>query len=131
MKKTLLALLAVLCFDGLAAAAPETSCTVSVNHDPLVMRIGKDEFRIAFGVGSDHCGADECRGVIRYTAEWTTDDGASRSDNRLLDFTVPRGARGSIAVDRNYFDTAEGEHTTAIVKVSVDAVSCERAMAMR
>jgi hypothetical protein len=36
---------------------------------------------------------------------------------------APRTHR-TIAVDRQYFDTAEGQHTTDVVKVSVDAITC-------
>ena len=128
MKKTLLALLAAFPFAGAATASPP-SCAVSVANDPLVMRLGQDEFRIAFGVGGEQCHAAGCRGVITYNAEWTTGDGATRSDTRLLSFDVPRGAQRSIAVDRNYFDTAEGQHRTDIVKVSVQSVSCASAVA--
>jgi hypothetical protein len=29
-----------------------------------------------------------------------------------------------IIVDRQYFDTAEGQHTTAVLKVGIDAITC-------
>jgi hypothetical protein len=31
---------------------------------------------------------------------------------------------GAWAIDRQYFDTAEDKHTTEIVKVSVDSMTC-------
>jgi hypothetical protein len=36
---------------------------------------------------------------------------------------LPRASR-AITVDRQYFDTAEGQHTTDVVKVSVDRITC-------
>jgi hypothetical protein len=37
---------------------------------------------------------------------------------------VSPNASRTIAVDRQYFDTAEGQHTTDVLKVSVDAITC-------
>ena len=39
--------------------------------------------------------------------------------------TIPELLKTSrtIAVDRQYFDTAEGQHTTDVVKVRVDAIT--------
>lgn len=132
MKNTLLTLLAAFPLGGTAtAAAPAESCAVTVGDEPLVMRLGKDEFRIAFGVDGEQCQLEGCRGAIRYRAEWQTEHGASGSDSRLLSFNVPPGASRTIAVDRNYFDTAEGQHTTDIVKIHVDTVTCARTLAER
>jgi len=133
MKKTVLSLvaLAVLGAASIASAAPADACAVSLTNDPVVMRLNKDEFRIVFGVTGDQCATEGCSGVIRYKADWKTESGATRSDNKLVSYTVPRGANRTIAVDRHYFDTAEGQHTTEIVKVSVDDVSCTDRVAMR
>ena len=133
MKKTVLSLvaLAALGAASIASAAPAQACAVSLTNDPVVMRINKDEFCIVFGVAGDQCSTDGCSGVIRYKADWKTESGDTRSDNKLVSYTVPRGANRTIAVDRHYFDTAEGQHTTEIVKVSVDDVSCTDRVAMR
>jgi len=133
MKKTILSLLAVATFGAGAAAsaAPANECSVSVAEKPLVMRLGKDEFRIAFGVNGDHCPSAGCSGYITYKASWKTEDGATRTDRKLLSYAVPGGSQRSIAVDRHYFDTAEGRHTTDVVDVSVEDVSCTHAVAMR
>src|SRR5512135_1203058 len=50
----------------LKTAAP----TVSLTHLPLVMRLGKDEFRVAFGIKSAGCAATGCHGVVRYRVQW-------------------------------------------------------------
>ncbi|MEP7041435.1 MAG: hypothetical protein ABI843_00145 [Dokdonella sp.] len=133
MKKTVLSLLALAALGAasIASAAPASACPVSLTNDPVVMRLNKDEFRIVFGVNGDQCVADGCSGVIHYKAAWKTEDGATSTDSKLLNYTVPRGASRTIAVDRHYFDTAEGQHTTEIVKVSVDDVSCTDRVAMR
>jgi hypothetical protein len=98
--------------------------SVSLTQDPLVMRLNKDEFRIAFGVGAEQCGAGGCNGVISYRVAWKTEDGTMRSEHKQVNYAAPPGAARTIAVDHQYFDTAEGEHTTVIVKVSVDKMSC-------
>jgi hypothetical protein len=77
-------------------------------------------------VNSDACKANGCNGTIRYQASWKTEDGATSIDRKLLSYSIPDGATRSIAVDRHYFDTAEGKHTTDIVRVQIDAVSCAR-----
>ncbi len=124
MKVSVLALMVILNPAGFAAAS--AACAVNVGAQPVVMRIGKDEFRIAFAVNSDACKANGCNGTIRYQASWKTEDGATSIDRKLLSYTIPDGATRSIAVDRHYFDTAEGKHTTDIVRVQIDAVSCAR-----
>lgn len=123
--------LAALGTASIAAAESPPHCAVSLIQEPLVMRLNKNEFRIAFGITGDHCAANGCRGTIRYTADWTTDDGIARSDNKRLNYHLPNGAQRTIAVDRHYFDTAEGQHRTEVVKVSVDQVSCSDQIAMR
>jgi hypothetical protein len=101
---------------------------VSLTQAPLVMRLSKDEFRIAFGVNGERCFPSGCRGSIRYRVNWKTEDGLTRSEIKRVNYAVYPHARRSVAVDRQYFDTAEGEHTTDIVSVSVDLITChERA----
>ncbi len=133
MKKTVLTLIALVTFGAAtaASAAPANECSVSVAKEPLVMRLGKDEFRIAFGVNGERCAAAGCSGYITYKASWKTEDGATRTDRKLLSYVVASGSERSIAVDRHYFDTAEGRHTTDVVDVSVEDVSCSNAVAMR
>jgi len=121
MKVISLGLLTLLILGGAANAAEPR---VSVAQGPLVMRLSKDEFRIAFGVEAERCAASGCHGVIRYRVDWKTEDGATGSEIKHVSYAVaPRTGR-SIAVDRQYFDTAEGAHTTDITGVQVDEVTC-------
>ena len=91
------------------------------------MRISKDEFRVAFGIEGTRCFPVGCRGSIRYRVIWTTEDGLTRSDSRRVNYALSRNSRRSITVDRQYFDTSEGEHTTQVVSVNVETITCERA----
>jgi hypothetical protein len=89
------------------------------------MRVGKNEFRVAFGIRSAGCVAYGCRGAIRYHVKWKAEDGTIRSEIREVDYTVaPHSADRTIAVDRQYFDTAEGAHTTDVLEVTVDRITC-------
>lgn len=106
-----------------ADAAPSRR-SVSLTQDPLVMRLNKDEFRIVFGIDGERCGAQGCSGLIRYRVEWKTQDGTARSEIRHVNYNVLPNAGRTIAVDRQFFDTAEGQHTTDVVKVSVDSITC-------
>ena len=124
MKTIPLALLAVLTMSAAAGAAPPSQRSVSLTQDPLVMRLNKDEFRIAFGIDGGRCGAQGCSGLIRYRVDWKTQDGTARSEIRHVNYTVLPSAGRTIAVDRQFFDTAEGQHTTDVVKVSVDSITC-------
>jgi hypothetical protein len=124
MKKISLSLVAVTALSAGAGAAPASKHSVSRTEVPLLMRLNKDEFRIAFGINGERCGANGCSGMIRYRVHWKTADGTSRSEIKLVSYTVAPHARRTIAVDRQYFDTAEGQHTTDVVKVSVDAITC-------
>jgi len=121
MKFSLAILLALAAGNALAAPA---ACSVNINNDPLIMRMSKDEFRIAFGVSGDQCPDGGCAGAIAYEATWRTEDGAEAVDRKMLSYSIPSGAKHSIAVDRHYFDTGEGKHTTELVRVSVSDVSC-------
>ncbi len=108
-----------------AFAAPAV-CSVSVDKDPVVMRMSKDEFRIVFGVASEQCHENGCSGVIKYDAAWRTEDGSENIDHKVLSYNIPSGTTQSIAVDRHYFDTGEGKHTTDLVRVSVSDISCSQ-----
>jgi hypothetical protein len=89
------------------------------------MRMSKDEFRIAFGIKSVGCAENGCRGAIRYRVNWKAEDGTTRRETREVSYVVaPHSAARTIAVDRQYFDTAEGAHTTDVVEVTVDRVTC-------
>jgi hypothetical protein len=103
-----------------AASEPRVSLTQS----PLVMRLSKDEFRIAFGINGERCSARGCHGMIRYRVHWKTEDGVTRSEVKLVDYSVFARTGRSIVVDRQYFDTAEGQHRTEVVAVSVDLITC-------
>jgi hypothetical protein len=100
---------------------------VSLTQTPLVMRLDKNEFRIAFGINGEHRAPGGCTGQIRYRVDWKTGDGVTRSEAKQVSFTISPEAARTIAVDRQYFDTAEGQHTTDIVKVSVDGITCKGA----
>ena len=111
---------------GSATAAP-AACGVNLTQEPLVMRVGKDEFRIAFGLDAASCRDSGCSGSIRYDATWQTDDGRQSTERKTVAFDIPAGAERSLSVDRHYFDTAEAQHTTQIVGVAVDQISCDSA----
>jgi hypothetical protein len=104
-------------------AAPVSERAASLTQDPLVMRLGRDEFRIAFGIDAGRLGSKGGNGVIRYRVDWKTEDGTRRSEIKQVNFTVPAGAGRTITVDHQYLDTAEGEHTTEVVKVSVEKIA--------
>jgi len=107
-----------------AAAATAAASAVSLTQEPVVMRLNKDEFRIAFGINAEGATAKSCIGTIHYTVDWTTDDGLARSESRHVSYTVPQAAHRTITVDRQFFDTREGAHTTNVVKVHVDKITC-------
>jgi hypothetical protein len=125
MRMQLLFLMAMMTLSAGAGAAPPAARSVSLTQDPLIMRLNKDEFRIAFGINGERCGANGCSGMIRYRVDWKTADGTTRSEIKHVNYTVSPHASRTIAVDRQYFDTAEGQHTTDVVKVSIDAITCE------
>ncbi len=122
MKTIALSLLAMLTVSAAAGAAPPSARSVSLTQEPLIMRLNKDEFRIAFGINGEHC-ANGCSGTIRYRVDWKTADGTTRSETKHVRYIISPLASRTIAVDRQYFDTAEGQHTTDIVKVRVDAIT--------
>jgi hypothetical protein len=107
-----------------AGAAPASKHLVSLTQDPVIMRLNKDEFRIAFGINGEQCGDNGCSGMIRYRVDWKTADGATRSEIKHVSYTVLPRTRRTIAVDRQFFDTAEGQQTTDVVKVRIDAITC-------
>jgi len=106
------------------SAAPALKRSVSLSQDPLVMRLDKDEFRIAFGLNAGSSASNGCDGVISYRVDWKTEDGTTRREAKQVKYTVLPGASRTITVDHRYFDTAEGAHTTDVVKVSVDKITC-------
>ena len=108
---------------GTNATAVSTR-TVSLTQDPVVMRLSKDEFRIAFGLNAERCAAGGCNGVIRYRVDWKTDDGTMRSEIKRVSYAAAPSANRALTVDRQYFDTAEGAHTTDVVRVSVNMITC-------
>src|ERR1700722_6751821 len=111
--------------------ASHSARSVSLTQEPLVMRLNKDEFRIAFGINGERCGGDGCSGIISYRVDWRTQDGTIRTEIKHVNYLVSPLAGHTIAVDRQYFDTAEGQHTTDVVRVSIDAITCLDAAASR
>ena len=110
---------------GISAAAKRA---VSLTQDPLVMRLSKDEFRIAFGIDANSSAPNGCNGVIRYRVDWKTEDGKTASEYKRVSYTVLPNYNRALTVDRQYFDTAEGAHTTAIVRVTVATITCRDAL---
>lgn len=110
-------------FATVTAAAPPARAA-ALTHEPLVMRLSKDEFRIAFGIAAPACADSGCSGVIRYRIEWQTEDGTLITDIKRVGFSLPPHSARTITVDRQYFDTAEGAHTTRVVRVTVERISC-------
>jgi hypothetical protein len=126
LKKKLLSLaFAFAALPCTGAFASEGTCSVSLTQDPLVMRIGKDEFRIAFGLDAASCKENGCSGSIRYNTTWETEDGVRSTEQKTVAFHIPDGAERSLSVDRSYFDTAEAKHTTKVVGVDVSQISCD------
>jgi hypothetical protein len=107
-------------------AATLAGSLVSLTQGPLVMRLSNDQFRVAFGINGDQCFPIGCRGSIRYRVTWSTEDGITRAEIREVSYAVAPNSHRSITVDRQYFDTAEGEHTTKVVSVTVDTITCRR-----
>jgi hypothetical protein len=124
MKKISLFLIAALTLSAGATAAPAPEPSVSLSQDPLVMRLSKDEFRIAFSINAERCASDGCNGVIHYRIDWKTEDGTTRTEIKSVNYTVPPHANRAMTVDRQYFDTAEGAHTTDVIQVRVDNITC-------
>jgi len=87
------------------------------------MRLSKDEFRIA-SVQRQGCVSNGCNGVIHYTVEWKTEDGTVISEFKCVSYNVLPHSMRTMTVDRQYFDTAEGAHTTNVVRVTVDMITC-------
>jgi hypothetical protein len=121
MKIVRLSLVVLLCVTAQAAQATPL---ISLSQSPLVMRLSKDEFRIAFGINGERCPPNGCHGLIRYRVDWRTEGGVTRSEVKQVYFAVSPHSARSITVDRQYFDTAEGAHTTEVVNVSVDNITC-------
>jgi hypothetical protein len=121
-KSFVLALLAATPYAS--AFAQQGACKVNLTQDPLVMRIGKDEFRIAFGLDGSSCHDVGCSGVITYYATWETDEGMRNTERKSVSFEIPNDAQRSLTVDRSYFDTREAQHTTRITGVDVAGISC-------
>jgi hypothetical protein len=107
-----------------ATAEPSAKHTVTVVGAPLVMRLNGDEFRIAFGVDGKGCMPSGCSGSILYRVHWIAPDGTSRSDARRVAYKISPNSGRTIAVDRQYLDTAEGAHTTEVLDVRVDRITC-------
>jgi hypothetical protein len=110
---------------AVGAAGSPAKLTVSLVGPPLVMRLNSDEFRIAFGIDGKQCMPGGCSGSILYRVHWKTADGTPGSDSRRVNYRVSPHSGRTIAVDRQYLDTAEGAHTTQVVHVSVDQITCQ------
>ena len=91
--KTTLLLIIGLVTLGAAGISSAAKRAVTLTQDPLVMRLSKDEFRIAFGINAERGGPNGCNGVIRYRVDWKTEDGMTRSEVRLVNYTVLPHAR--------------------------------------
>src|SRR5580704_3055562 len=121
---SLIAAAGSLAWCTLAGAAPIQGHSASLAERPLVMRLSKDEFRIAFGLKANNCADSGCSGVINYRVEWKGDDGVSRSELRRVSYAVLPHYTRALTVDRQYFVTVEDAPTTEIVKVTVGNITC-------
>jgi hypothetical protein len=121
LKSRFLWLAAAGCAASVLAAPPEG--TILLTGDPLVMRLNKDEFRIVFGIEAKSCMPQGCNGAVRYRVDWKAADGTARSELKQVSYTVSPNAARTIAVDRQYLDTAEGAQSVDVVKVSVDTIT--------
>lgn len=119
------ALVAALLAPTLAAAADTAPRAARVIQEPLVMRLSKDEFRIAFGIDVPRCAPRGCSGQIHYRIAWRTEDGTRVAETRRVSYSVPANYARTMIVDRQYLDTAEGAHTTEVVGVTVERITCE------
>jgi hypothetical protein len=108
-----------------ATVAASAKRSVSLVGPPLVMRLNNDEFRIAFGIDGQRCMPGGCSGLIHYRVHWKTADGTARSERKRVSYKVSPNSGRTIAVDRQYLDTAEGAHTTDVMDVSVDRITCQ------
>jgi hypothetical protein len=120
----LIAAASVVAWPAAASAGSTGGRAVSLTQQPLVMRLSKDEFRIAFGVNAQGCESNGCSGVIHYKVTWKTEDGTVAFESKRVAYSVLPHYTRTITVDRQYFDTAEGAHTTEVVKVAVDRITC-------
>ena len=109
---------------GVVSRASGTVPTAALTQSPLVMRMSKDEFRIAFGIKGIGCTSSGCHGRIRYRVNWKVEDGTSHWQMREVDYAVVPHSTRTITVDRQYFDTSEGAHTTDVVRVVVTRITC-------
>ncbi len=125
MKVIPLALLAAFTTAAAAHATEPVAGAISLSQTPLVMRLSKDEFRIAFGLNGEHCVRSGCHGRIRYRVHWRTEDGVRHAEVKELSYAIAAHSGRSIAVDRQYFDTGEAQHTTEIIGVTVDEITCQ------
>ena len=69
MKLLSLSLIALAALSAVAVAAPPAPRSVSLTQEPLIMRLNKDEFRIAFGINGEACDLNGCSGTIRYRVD--------------------------------------------------------------
>ena len=115
-------MIAVTAGTGPVAFAAPPKSAVMLTGDPVVMRLSKDEFRIAFGLEGRSC-KQGCNGSVRYRVGWKASDGTARTERKEVHYTVSPGTARTIAVDRQYLDTAEGAHTVDIVNVKVDTIT--------
>jgi hypothetical protein len=113
---------AITASGSLAALAAPPEGAVLLTGDPVVMRLNKDEFRIVFAIEGKSC-VHGCRGSVRYWVDWKASDGTARSERKEVSYVVAPEAARTIAVDRQYLDTAEGAHTVDVVKVRVDTIT--------
>jgi hypothetical protein len=122
MKRTLFLMTVLTAAGSFAALAAPPEGAVLLTGDPVVMRLDKDEFRIVFGLEGKSC-MRGCSGSVRYRVDWKASDGTARSERKEVNYMVAPEASRTIAVDRQYLDTAEGAHTVDVVKVRVDAIT--------
>src|ERR1700728_5412333 len=97
--KTTLLLVIGLVTLGAAGISSAAKRAVTLTQDPVVMRLSKDEFRIAFGLNAERCASGGCNGVIRYRVDWRTEDGTMRSEIKRVSYSAMANANRALTVD--------------------------------
>jgi len=101
------------CSPGALAVAPTKT--------PIVVRLEG----CSGSLDAAACKDSGCSGSISYDTTWETEDGQRSTERKTVAFNIPDGAERSLSVDRSYFDTAEAQHTTKVVKVDVSQIRCD------
>jgi len=78
----------------------------SADQEPLIMRLNKDEFRIAFAINGERAVPTAAR-HDSLSSRLETPDGATRTERKHVNFTVSP-SRAAPLPWTQYFDTPKG-----------------------